>query len=71
MRLALERAGALDPYRGRTEKQSQARQRTYLTSSYKIVYDREKNTANVLETTEYAEDGASVEWKPQAYQWSN
>ena len=29
------------------------------------MYDREKKTANVLETTEYAEeDGASVEWKP-------
>ena len=64
MRLALERAGALDPrYRRWTKKQS--RQRTYILTSYKIVYDREKKTANVFETTEYAEeDGASVEWKP-------
>ena len=64
MRLALERAGALAlRYRGRAKRQS--RQRTYILSSYKIVYDRETKTANVLETTQYAEeDGASVEWKP-------
>jgi hypothetical protein len=50
MRLALERAGALAlRYRGRTKKQS--RQRTYITSSYKIVYDRETKTANVLGRT--------------------